>query len=447
MLRHYLVCASAALLVVCAGPARGAPDVAKWSAILAGPEGDTPLPAPLPKVVWRGDLGNAMAQARRENRPLFVTMRCLPCKQCSAFDKDVLEGGPQLDPLLRHFVTVRLTDVQDVDLRLLPMPTFQDLDLSWWGWFLSPEGKVYGVFGGRDEVSDETRISVPALANAMKRVMAHHYDPRRGTWDLDGPGPLKGPLVTPRTLPGYDSWRAKGHAEVKAQTCIHCHQVAEILRQPAVDLKQFDKHRDFEVWPLPENVGLKLDRDDGLRVTQVFPGGVAEKAGLRAGDELAAAGDRRLFGQADLRGVLHRGPRGAGPVDVYWTRDGKVMGGTLHVPEGWRRTVLDWRMSVSQGNVGAYPSFFPLSAANKRQQRNIPAGSMAVEPYAPGGPAKATGVRGDDVITAVGAESPDVAGRGFLVWFKMRYERGDEVTLTLKDPQGRQRTVTYPLAE
>src|SRR3954466_3796967 len=84
-------------------------------------------PAPLEAVRWRGDLGNAFEQARREGRPLFVTMRCLPCKQCSAFDKGVLGGGPELDPLLKQFVTVRLTDAQDVDLRVLPMADFQDL--------------------------------------------------------------------------------------------------------------------------------------------------------------------------------------------------------------------------------------------------------------------------------------------------------------------------------
>ena len=427
-----------------------AADAGRWQEVL-GPSQGT-LPAPLEAVKWRSDLGNAMEQARRENRPVFVTLRCLPCKQCSAFDKNVLEGGEQLDPLLKRFVTVRLTDAQDVDLRLLPMEGFQDLDLSWWGWFLSPEGRVYGVFGGRDHVSDETRISVAALANTLRRVLAHHYDPRRADWDVDGPAPqTSGPAPTPKTLPGYASWYEKGHAEVKAQTCIHCHQVNEILRQPAVDLKQFDKRRDFDVWPLPENVGLTIDRDHGLRVTAVERGSAAEKAGIRVGDELGAAGGRRLFGQADFRGVLHRGPRGAGAIDVAWTRDGRVMNGTLDVAEGWRRTVLDWRMSVSQGNVGGYPSFFPLALnPQKRQQRNIPAGTMAIEPYLgpkPSGPAYAAGVRGDDVVTAVGGESPDVAGRGFLVWFKMRYERGDEVTLTLKDPQGRERTVSYHLAE
>jgi C-terminal processing protease CtpA/Prc len=75
---------------------------------------------------------------------------------------------------------------------------------------------------------------------------------------------------------------------------------------------------------------------------------------------------------------------------------------------------------------------------------------MAIEPFLgpkPSGPAYAAGVRGSDIVTAVGGERPDVAGRAFLVWFKMRYERGDDVTLTLKDTQGRERTVSYRLAE
>jgi hypothetical protein len=403
-------------------------------------------PPPLAEVKWRSDLGNAFEQARREGRPLFVTMRCLPCKQCSAFDKNVLEGGAQLDPLLKQFVTVRLTDVQDVDLRLFQMEGFQDFDLSWWGWFLSPQGQVYGVFGGRDHLSDETRISVPALANTMRRVLDYHYGPQK----KDMPAPeLSGDPLTPKKLPGWRSWYERGHPEVKKQTCVHCHQVGEIFRQPAVDLKTFDKRRDFDVWPLPENVGLAIDRDDGLRVTKVEPGSAADKAGLRAGDELAAAGGRPLFSQADFRGVLHRGPRGAGTVDLQWTRAGETRSAALQLPDGWRKTVLDWRMSVSQGNVGGEPGFFPLPFnADKRRRRNIAPGTMAVEPYMGSdqtGPAYAAGVRGSDAVVAVGDDNPDVAGRGFLVWLRMHYDPGDEVTLTLKDPQGNQRKVTYRL--
>src|SRR5688500_10971326 len=85
-----------AVLNTFAGPATAAPN---WDQILGPAQGK--LPPPLPTVSWRPELKAALAEARLQNRPLFVTLRCLPCKQCSAFDKDVLEGGGELDPLLR----------------------------------------------------------------------------------------------------------------------------------------------------------------------------------------------------------------------------------------------------------------------------------------------------------------------------------------------------------
>src|SRR5437016_10333837 len=105
------------------------------------------------QVIWRDDLQKALAEAQAQNKPLLVTLRCLPCKQCSAFDKDVMEGGPLLSPLLSQFITVRLTDAKELDYRIF-IGNFQDYDLSWWGYFLSPEGRIYGIFGGKDEVSD-----------------------------------------------------------------------------------------------------------------------------------------------------------------------------------------------------------------------------------------------------------------------------------------------------
>ena len=167
-------------------------------------------------VTWRTNLAGAMAEARQKNRPLFVTFRCLPCKQCADFDKEVLEGGPDLDPLLTQFITVRLTDAAAIDFGIFPVEGFADLDLSWWGWFLSPEGRVYGVFGGRDDVSDTTRISTRALIASLRRVLAHHYDPRRAQWDIDGPAPdLSGEMKSPRQLPGYEGWLRSAHESVQ----------------------------------------------------------------------------------------------------------------------------------------------------------------------------------------------------------------------------------------
>src|SRR6266850_845590 len=170
--------------VLLASTAFSAPN---WDEIL-GPS-QASLPDPLADIIWRTDLQKALAEAKQTNRPLFITLRCLPCKQCSAFDKDVMEGGPLLSPLLAQFITVRLTDATAIDLRILPVQGFQDLDISWWGYFLSPQGKICAIFGGKDHVSDATRISPEALAATMRRVLAHHYDPRREKWDIDGAVP------------------------------------------------------------------------------------------------------------------------------------------------------------------------------------------------------------------------------------------------------------------
>lgn len=415
-----------------------------WEEVLGPPQGT--WAEPQAKVRWRDDLTAALLEAETSGRPLFVTLRCLPCKQCASFDQAVLEGGPQLDPLLSRFVTVRITDAGKADLRVLPMGTHQDLDLSWWGFLLSDKAELYGVFGGKDHVSDETRISPAALARTLRRVLEHHYDPRRAGWGLDGPAPeLAGFEVTPLDLPGYEPWVAAHGAE----SCLHCHQVQEILRQPQLAAGTFDKARDVYVWPLPENIGLVVDRDDGLRVVSVKAGSPAARAGLRAGDTVAAANGELLFGQADLRGALHRGPSGAGSIGLVWERAGAVHEGRVTVPDGWRRTELGWRMSLSQGNIGGHPGFAWAHAAKgaDRRRLGIPQGSMAMRPWfgkeRSDWPAKAAGLRHEDVIVAVGGVSPNVFGREFMLWFRLNYETGDRVVLTARDSRGRDRKVSY----
>ena len=417
-----------------------------WDEILGPSQGK--IPDPLPDVIWRTDLQKALAEAQQSNRPLFVTLRCLPCKQCSAFDKDVMEGGPLLAPLLSQFITVRLTNAKAIDLRMLPIQGYQDLDISWWGYFVSPQGRIYAIFGGKDHVSDATRISPEALAATMKRVLAYHYDPRREKWDIDGPAPdLNAEPRSISTLPGYQIWSSRNGTELKKQECIHCHQVSEILRQPAIDAGAFDKVRDTQIWPLPENVGVVLDRDDGLLVKSVQSSSPAATAGIKSGDSLAFAGDRRLFGQADFRGILHRGPQGAGSIPVMWLRDGKIMSGNLNVSEGWRKTILDWRMSISQGNISHGPAFFPLAMSKAERQRfNIPDGAMGVKPFIyKDSVATKAGLRASHMITAVNGQSPNVVGRSFEWWFRSTFNPGDEISLTVLETPGKSTEIKFVL--
>lgn len=411
-----------------------------WSEVFSTPQGK--WPEPMDELQWRGDLSAAIEEAQETGRPLLVTARCLPCKQCATIDKEVLEGGPELTPLMSRFVTVRLLNAFDLDLRLLPAEGFQDFDVSWWVYLLSPEGEVYGVFGGKDEVSDATRISTKALANTLTRVLDHHSDPRRKQWKLDGPAAdWESPMQSSKDLPGFESWE-KSYPDFGAQGCMHCHQVAEVLRQPAIEAGNFDPVRDVQVWPYPENVGLTVDRDDGLLVTVVQADSPAAKIGVQVGDRLAAAGGRRLFGQTDLRGVLHREAWPAGEIELRWIRDGEQQAGNLQLAKGWRKTILDWRMSISQGNIGPDPGFFPLTASRKQARKD----GMAISPYfgrgADSSLAFQAGLRPSHVILAINGESPNLNGRAFLVWFRLNHRKGQELELTVLEGD-RERVIRY----
>ena len=79
------------LFLLCCAAAHAA----NWIEIL-GPS-RAQLPFPQPQVVWRGDLNAALKEAQETKRPLFVTLRCLPCKQCASFDQAVLEGGDKIN--------------------------------------------------------------------------------------------------------------------------------------------------------------------------------------------------------------------------------------------------------------------------------------------------------------------------------------------------------------
>ncbi len=402
-----------------------------WQEVLGPAVGTVPAPK-LNSVIWREDFSSALQEAESRNLPLFVTWRCLPCKQCAAFDKDVLEGSPQLTPLLKRFVTVRMTDAAELDERYFPYRQFQDLDLSWWGYFFSPQGRLYGVFGGKDHVSDATRISEQALVNTLRRVLAHHYDPRRASWKVDGPLPTTdAPARGPRDMENFEAFK-KERPWMSDQACVHCHQVGDLLHYDSMKKGTFDLAVYTQPWPLPENVGIMVDRDDGLRVTAIEPESAAAEAGIRVGDHLGMAGTSRLFGQADFRAVLHRASYGADRIPVGWTRNGKVHFASLGVRADWRKAENYWRKTVYEGIFGPHLGFFPIKGPNQGK------GAMSFRPFMgsaekrSNNPWYTVGLRPNMEIVEVNGRSDDWDSRQFISWFRLNHKVGDKVAIRVR---------------
>ena len=95
--------------------------------------------------VWvYNDIPAAMAEARRTSKPLFVTFRCVPCRDCAAFDADVANGSEKVRLFARdRFISVRQVEMKGVDLNQFQF----DYDLNWAAMFLNADGTVYARYG------------------------------------------------------------------------------------------------------------------------------------------------------------------------------------------------------------------------------------------------------------------------------------------------------------
>ena len=274
--------------------------------------------------------------------------------------------------------------------------------------------------------------------SSLERVLAHHYDSRRPAWQIDLPaGSVDAESATksPRELQGYGLLLEKRPGMDKPHpehgTCLHCHQVGDMLNLEAMEGGTFEVAQLIEKWPLPENVGIVLDRDDGLLVTSVNAGSPAAAVGLKPGDRLGMANGTRLFGQADFRGVLHRASHGEDEITIAWTRDGDVQQGALAVSPGWRSTENSWRKTVYDGVYGPSMGFFPLKGPNAGKGQGL-----SIKPWMgrpPNDrPIYQTGLRPNMEIIAVNDMKDDKETRELITWFRLNHRPGDEVIYTVK---------------
>src|SRR5688572_23554483 len=228
--------------------------------------------------------------------------------------------------------------MKGVDLRLFQF----DYDQSWAVFFLNTDGTIYGRYGTRagDKKNATTHISLPSFKKALERALDLHRAYPTNKAELTakrGPEPR---YVAAEQIPTLQD-RALG--VTLPNNCIHCHMVGEHLRKLRYAEKRLSP-ADIWIYPLPENLGLKLEVDDGLRVEKVFPNSPALRAGIEVGDELLALNRQPLVSQADIQWVLHWAPPEA-KITVAFKRQGQVLNKTIALSGNWKETDLSWRES------------------------------------------------------------------------------------------------------
>jgi hypothetical protein len=307
-------------------------------------------------------------------------------------------------------VPVRLLKIAGADLNVFDF----DFDLTWAALFVSPEGKVYGRYGGHDAEGPDARLSLAGLRHALESALEAH---RREAG-------------APAAPPGKKPLLAEEYAEarrLRRGECIHCHQVYEFRRAEVRKAGTWNR-RERWVYPLPENVGLSLEVDRGDRVRAVEPGSPAAKAGVRAGDVIRAVNGVAVASQADFQYGLHRAGW-EGPVPLTWRRGGKEFSARLELPAGWKKTNLTWRPSLLDILPALTVYGEDLTPAEKkalglpelrlafRQDKDVHA------------QARAAGVRAGDVIVGLDGRAPEMTMEEFFGHVRRNYLVGDRISL------------------
>ena len=376
------------------------------------------------------DFEKAVSEAKLSGKPIFVTFRCVPCDACESFDAEVAKNNERIKELTeKKFISLRQVEMKGVNLSQFQF----DYDLNWAAMFINADGTVYGRYGTQSADGPDAYNSVESLEKTMKRVLTVHanYSAYK-KFLVDKRGKPK-PYKTALEMAGLEQ-KEKYEQLTERKNCIHCHNIHDAENNY---LELTGKWSNEILWryPLPDNIGLKIDPKDGLRISEVISGSPAAKAGLRAGQSITYINNQIILSIADIQWVLHNLSNTGTTINVRIS--GSSRNYVLAARAGWKRTDVSWRGSM--WNVRPrLRVWMPEATTQELKKLNLSAGRKAlkvkwINTNSPEGrKARDAGLRtGDFVIAVDGKPMGNMTPREFNTHVKLNYKPGQTLPITL----------------
>jgi len=340
-------------------------------------------------------------------------------------------------------VPVRVLDMAGVDLSLYKF----EYDLTLAVLLMNADVTIYHRVGGRDETAATSRLSMTSLVRLMRETLEDHAEHQKS------PSPPElAPRRTIEDLPPIDKKIQKRKEEKKHVECFHCHMVNDALREIAQEKGTWTRD-DIWLWPPPDQVGLKLDRDDPTLLKGVAAGSGAEAAGLEAGDRLLRLGGERVRSHADIQWVLEKASRDATSLPVEYLQKSKdPKSAKISLAKGWKAGTplsLSWRPTM--WSLKPQPGFGGQKLEKEEVEKlGLEPGAFAmkvgylVDWEEAGRVAKKAGLRKGDVLLSVAGEKSFASELHFQSWFRLTQKFGTTVALELLR-DGKRVNVELPL--
>ena len=374
------------------------------------------------------DIPAAMAAAKEQNKPLFVTFRCVPCKDCAAFDADVANGNDKVRTFAKeHFISVRQVEMKGVDLSLFQF----DHDLNWAGMFINGDGVVYARYGTQSAEGSDAYNSIEGLLNTMQRVLDLHAGYPANKTKLAAKRGFRRTYQTAMEMQGLKN-PARYAEQTTRSNCIHCHNIHDAQHQAALDAGTYSPDMLYK-YPLPDNIGLMIDRISGVKITTVADNSPAAVAGIKPGEDIVRMNGQPICSIADMQWVLHHLPQTATSLTVETSQTGTHQ---VAMQDGWKKYDFSWRGSMWNAPP-RIQTWLPELTDDALKKLNLPDGHGALEVrwinrQGPGGrQAMKDGLREKDIVTALAGEPIQMDSRQFNAHLRLHYKVGDTLPLTV----------------
>lgn len=382
------------------------------------------------------DLPRGIAQATKSKKPLLVVFRCIPCEACAQLDEQVVERDPGVRDLLDKFVCVRIVQTNGMDLSLFQF----DYDQSWAAFFMNADMTIYGRYGTRSHETESVHdVSLESFSKALAGALdLHSQFPKNKELFATKRGPASAVKV-PEDFPKLKGkYGAKLDYEGKVvQSCIHCHQVGESLRQVAREGGKAIPDKVLFPYPNPKVLGLILDPKERATIQQVVAGSVADKDGFQVGDEITQLSGQPILSIADVQWVLHHADASKS-LKVEVSRKGQTKSLKLSLPDGWRRADdISWRatswdlrrMTLGGVQLESLPE-------ETRVELKLPKDQLAlrakhVGQYNEHAVAKQAGFLNGDIIVAIDGDRRPQTELSLMARLAQTKRPGDQVTFSI----------------
>jgi hypothetical protein len=308
-------------------------------------------------------------------------------------------------------VRVRLTRVDNADLNLFEF----DYDLTFMVFFMDAKEKVYARYGGRDSKDADHRQSLEGLHYTMESVAAMHA--REEKERLFAPKAEGKPLYI-RDVSG-------GPAGGK---CMHCHQIKERLNRKLSSDGEWTRDQAYR-YPLPDNLGFRLEVNRGNIIEQITPGSPADKVGLKKGDLVKQIASVPIHSFGDATYALDKAPL-TGKLSISWLHDKEPSVADLELVKGWRKTDVSWRPSLRY-MIPSMPLYGDDLTPAERKQLGLTEKQLAFRNDRLPARVKDAGFKTGDIILGIEDRSLNMNVIDFHRFIRREYLVGDSIDIAV----------------